>query len=311
MEVCEPEKRYIALADSLPYPVFDLDSRGNFVFINKEASGLLGWRKELVGKKFAEKVPREHLYELLKLFRGAIRTGNDKARVNLEAGEQGYRQINLEVRAVKAGGKIAGFQCLVQRIPGERANMLALIYDMASTLIIAKGALELAIQGNAKNRRFLEIGRNALKRQNHIIKNLLDTFKFEELESELALREVDLGKILIAGAREFEPLAARKDVSIKLTIKEIPMVKAGPEKIRNAVYTLMGSAIKVCKSGGKIRITARRINDDVEVCFGNGLEGFSWNMCLDIVRRIIEAHDGRISVEEGKGFCFFLPAVTE
>lgn len=114
MEACEIEKRYTALADSLPYPVFDLDSRGNFVFINKEARGLLGWREELVGRKFAEKVSRKDFYVLLKLFREAKRMGNFKARINLAGAGQGCRRINLEVRAVNAGGKLMGFQCLVR-----------------------------------------------------------------------------------------------------------------------------------------------------------------------------------------------------
>jgi PAS domain S-box-containing protein len=301
MKVWELEKRYLGLAEDLPCAVFDLDRRGNFVYINREARSLLGQREELLGKKFAEKVSKRHLYELLKLFRGAIKTGKKKGRINLEAGEQ-YSQVDLEVRAVRVKGDIIGFQCLAQR-RWERANLLAaLIYELATALTIAKGALELAI-GGKDSHKFLKMGRNALIRQGRIIRNLFDALRFEELESELILREVNLREILASAAREFEPLAAKKGTSITLIAEEIPAVKADPEKIKNAVYTLIDIAVKGCK-GREIRITARRAGGGVEVCFPRARSPCEAG--LTIARRIVEAHNGAARFEKER-LCFFLP----
>ena len=126
------------------------------------------------------------------------------------------------------------------------------------------------------------------------------------------LEEIDLNK-LIDGVR--------KTYSIEIHTEELPKIKGDPQRLKEAFHNLIDNAIKhggadrmelssekkkdtyilYVKDNGK-GISKEEIDKIFDMRYSKTGSGFG----LSIVRKIIEAHGGSISVkfEEGKGTTF-------
>jgi len=127
-----------------------------------------------------------------------------------------------------------------------------------------------------------------------------------------------------------ESHAIRKDIGIKPTLStSLPQVSGNEGTLVEAITNILNNAVKYSRVGGKIEISALKINGSVSINItDNGVgiaeediphifEDFysgkvrpegerSSGVGLAITKRIIEAHDGAISVEStlGKGSAF-------
>lgn len=127
------------------------------------------------------------------------------------------------------------------------------------------------------------------------------------------------------------PEARQHGLSLSEQLDEgTPLVWANFEQIRQVVINLLFNAIQATARGGAVRVSTRRVRDhgrefgQVEVRdTGRGIPAAELDsiyhpffttkvsgtgLGLAIVQRIVNEHDGRISVtsEEGKGTCFFV-----
>jgi PAS domain S-box-containing protein len=312
MESCELEKRYEGLADSLPLALFELDSCGNILLINKGTKGFLGWGEdELRGKKFAEKVARRQLYELLKLFKDALSLGEETASIKLASADRGYIPVNLEVRAIKTTEGVSGFQCLAQEATdglrfGTAKLITDLTYELTTTLTISKGAIELAL--NRRHDKLLEVARNALVRQNHLIRNLLDVIALDRMESEILLKKVDLKDLIHSSTRELKPISRRKGVKVELAFEgDLPTVTAAPEKIKNLLNTLLDSTLRRSQKGDTVIITAMREGKYLRICItGSRPMRVERDPEFAVIKGVIGAHKGMLRLDD-KEICFLLP----
>jgi len=133
------------------------------------------------------------------------------------------------------------------------------------------------------------------------------------------------------------PTATRKDVEIISSVKEpLSLVNGDEGTLVETVVNILGNAIKYSRTGSRIIIKAEEIENNIIISiadtgigiskedlpfvfndFYTGKDGQkierSTGLGLAIARRIIEAHDGTISVESelGKGstFAIRLPAL--
>ncbi|MBN1312819.1 MAG: response regulator [Anaerolineae bacterium] len=168
------------------------------------------------------------------------------------------------------------------------------------------------------------------------------------IHSWLRILSVDIRKIqesfapisiqpLISKALEsVEPHAVRKDVDIVTSIIE-PLSPIEGEEISfvEALVNIIGNAVKYSYSGSQVSVNIEQTNDDIDISIsdtgvgiskeelprlfgdfykgqsGHAVEG-SHGLGLTISRRIIEAHNGTISVESepGKGTTFVIKIPT-
>ncbi len=219
-------------------------------------------------------------------------------------------------------------------------------HELRTPITIAKNAIELATEEDSEEERnkFLTMGKGALARLNLIVGDLLDIAKFQKGAFKLDVTSLDLEQTITSLVQEVKPLASKNSIEIKISVQHLPRAKVDEDAIKHVFFNLISNAIKFNKKGGEVLIKAKHKPDlfrplgegFVEVSIadtGIGIAKEHLNklftsfyqvdsgttraypgtgMGLAIVKRIIEAHGGKIWVESelGKGskFMFTLPA---
>jgi len=179
----------------------------------------------------------------------------------------------------------------------------------------------------------LEAGRHLLS----LINDVLDLSKVEAGRMELELGDVSLSEALRTGITMHAERAQRGGVALGLSLDDEEMVvQADERKLRQVVFNLLSNAVKFTPPGGRVDVTARRVDGIVEVAVadtGLGIAPHEQDLIFDefkqahgaaggtrldgtglglpIARKFIVLHGGRLWVEsapgEGSTFRFTLP----
>ncbi len=174
---------------------------------------------------------------------------------------------------------------------------------------------------------------------NHLIdlvNSLLDLSKLEAGMMELKMEPSDLRPLIKRAVSGMEPLAMAKNVSIQVEMPQnLPSVKMDGDRVLQALRNLTGNAVKFTPEGGRIAISARKVQEGIAVSIADSGPGIpkedltaifdkfkqttitsyrklkGTGLGLAIVKRIINAHGGRVWVEseagQGSTFIFLLP----
>jgi signal transduction histidine kinase len=136
--------------------------------------------------------------------------------------------------------------------------------------------------------------------------------------------------------RTLAPVAQEKGLTLRLSAPDaIPDVDADPERFRQAVSNLVGTAVKFSPSGGEIMVRVASLDNEVLFSVSDSGRGMTpdqlahafdrfWQssrtdrqgagLGLAIAKGIIEAHGGRIWAESSPGngstFYFTVPAAA-
>lgn len=171
-----------------------------------------------------------------------------------------------------------------------------------------------------------------IDRQTRMINEILDLSKMEAGKMEFKFEEVDFHEVADTALENIEQLALKKNSTISLDIPDmLPPVFADREKLVIVLDNLLGNALKFTPDGGKILLSAKEMDDSIEVGVkdtGIGIErdklvrifdkfyqvdstsrrktGGS-GLGLSIAYGIVRAHGSEIYVESepGKGSTFF------
>jgi two-component system sensor histidine kinase/response regulator len=127
-------------------------------------------------------------------------------------------------------------------------------------------------------------------------------------------KPTSISTIITKATESVMPHATRKDVEIIPSVKEpLALINGDEGTLVEAVVNILGNAIKYSRTGSKIMLNVDEIEKNVIISvadFYTGKDGQkvekSTGLGLAITRRIIEAHNGTVSVESefGKGATF-------
>jgi two-component system phosphate regulon sensor histidine kinase PhoR len=208
-------------------------------------------------------------------------------------------------------------------------------HELKTPITSIKGFVETLREGALKDpgdsERFLGIIAKQADRLNSIIEDLLTLSKIEESEkTELQLEEHNLKAVLQSAISLCDIKAKSKKATVTLDCNDELTAKINPELLEQAIINLLDNAIKYSDEGGDIKISAIRLNSEINISvrdWGIGIERRhlprlferfytvdkahsrelgGTGLGLAIVKHIVLAHHGNVSIESapGKGSTF-------
>jgi two-component system sensor histidine kinase ChvG len=215
--------------------------------------------------------------------------------------------------------RIEGIERFAADVAHELKNPLTSLRSAVETLPVART--------DESRRRLLAVIEHDVKRLDRLISDISDASR---LDAELQRQEagaVDLMKLLNAVAAVANEVR-KDDVSVALAFEGGPprafLVPGHDLRISQVINNLLDNARSFSPPGGTVRITCRRLKNDVEIIVdddGPGIrpdmlekiferfytdrphQGFGQNsgLGLSISQQIVEAHGGRIWAENRMG----------
>ncbi len=203
------------------------------------------------------------------------------------------------------------------------------------TSIIGYSELLTELEGDSLSeqaQKFVEVITRNAHRELRLVQDLLLLVRLEAGTFSLESDAVDLNAIVAQSCEAVRPQAERAGVELQLSLDETGDVWADSHRIGQAVDNLLTNAVKFSERGDTVRVALEAgaegfalevedegigvAADEVDKLFdrlfrassavSNQIQGTG--LGLTIVKSVIEAHGGTISVrsEEGQGTCFRL-----
>ena len=224
-----------------------------------------------------------------------------------------------------------------------KSNIISNVsHELRTPITICKGALEVALEEkDPENRkRLIYMALEALERQNRIVGDLIAVAQIERNRFTLNLEKITPLSLVAPVIEGFKKTAERRGVELEMRIAEsLPPVLADYEKIKHVLRNLLDNAIKFNRRGGRVSVYSSRTGNMIRICVDDTGVGIpedkldrifdrlyqvdssltrqfgGTGMGLSIVREIVKAHNGRVTVDSelgrGSRFCFTLPIAVD
>ena len=340
----EKQRIYDIVIQNLPVGFSVVDKDGIIVDFNTAAEAITGYRRdEVIGKQHVEILHGALDKDACPLFRHALSRQERVIAVETSIKRKNNEQINLSVTAfplLDEQGGLAGaveiFRDIteIKRLERERRNILSMFaHDMKNPITTSGGFLSRLLSGKAgvlttKQQSYLETMRDELYKVSDLLADFLEFSRIEAKAYVPNPRPFNMEDEVRRNVEAAKLEADRKGITVFFEAAEniSPLILADPAMISRVVANLLDNAIAYTDGGGNIHIRLSEQEGEIKVSIADTGRGIPEDQIpyifdafyrisrdtkgsglgLFIVKTIVEAHGGRISVESapGKGSIF-------
>jgi signal transduction histidine kinase len=217
----------------------------------------------------------------------------------------------------------------LHRLKEERNEFLSSIsHELQTPLMYLKGYADVAKrQSNSEMERnkYLNIIEEEAQRLSQLVKDL---FQLAQLDQHIFLiqkQNVKLYSYLHHITQHFDVALKEKDIQLHLNCPQEIEVNIDPERFQQVVVNLLDNALKYSDNGSEILVIVRKLPKKVTITFkdqGVGIpskdlpyvfdklyrveksrsrKSGGYGLGLSIVKEIVEAHGGEVTIESGVG----------
>ena len=261
-----------------------------------------------------------------------------KAKRRAEESERLYRELQ------GAFEKASQAEALKQSEKLKTALLDAVTHDLRTPLTSIKASVTMLIEEHNENAvhvtleregrtELLEVINEETDRLNNFVESMVELARIEAGEINLRKVESNVEEIISMALQRAASLTANHQIKVELE-DDLQKVSVDSKAIAEVVYNLLDNAAKYSPRNSTIEIQAKQIDEEMLISIedeGKGIveterekvfrkfyrsdkQTAGFGMGLAIVRGIVEAHGGRIWIEQGKTgarFIFNLPIKTD
>lgn len=331
------DDRFDALVRALPLGVIMLDRKLRVRFANRAAAAIFGFeRTRARGTHVIAAIPSIELEQRAQAaLRGELagtpihvtgKTVNRSYAVSLyPLAPEGQGDERPEVTGVLV---IAEDQTELLALERARQEFLTNVsHELRTPLASIKLMLETVNDSgdDEASKIFLPQVMGQVDRLTTLVQRLLEQARVESGELVLQVAEIDLEEIARPIIQSFGPQAAAKDVNVELRSVRPAIVEADEQRLSQVFVNLIDNALRFTPSGGAVTVTLDVEDGYALVCVTDTGMGIPYKdlpyvferfyvadrsrtrgasgagLGLSIVKQIVEAHHGTVSVESTLG----------
>ncbi len=335
-EIESRRQELAAMLDSMQEAVVAVTAEGQVLWSNAVMQRMAGTQIR-AGRPLAHSVRDPDLLACVKgaLEKGAAQTGRASSMAP-------GRVFDVNATPLPSGGALAVLHDVTRIESAERTRrdfIANVSHELRTPLTSIQGYVETLLEDPKPNaetsREFLGIIQKSARRMNRLTEDLLALAGLESPDYKLALQPMRASALLEDARDSLGGMVA--DAGLELEADGAPdaQVMADADALNQVFGNLVENAIKYGRSGGKVRLAAKLVGDEVEFRvqdFGPGIasehlsriferfyrvdkarsrESGGTGLGLAIVRHIVQAHGGRVGAESelgaGATFYFTLP----
>jgi|UniRef100_UPI00404BA42E two-component system, OmpR family, phosphate regulon sensor histidine kinase PhoR len=339
-----------ATLGSLQEAVLIVDDRNQILLANHALQSIFPDAKNIIGSRLELVL---HSREFLD-YVASVRTGKSKSQQPIEfAGSKGsiWAEATGTLVPPLDGQKDQWALFVLHNITRQRQleavrqDFVANVsHELRTPLSVIKGYIETLVDGHREmpiedRERFLATVQRHTERLNSLLDDLLTLSRLESINPGLALESVSLNNLINEVLEDYRSRPAGSKHNLKSSIDpNIGSILVDPLKITQIFENLLNNALKYTPVDSEIGVSARRHENEVEICVkdngqgipatdlphiferfyrvdkGRSREKGGTGLGLSIVKHIVQLHGGRVWAEsepgQGSAFYFTLPLKT-
>ena len=251
---------------------------------------------------------------------------------------QGNLDVQLDPERVPAefGALVEGFNAMARQVKKTRQAQQAFVanvsHDLKTPLTSIRGFAQALKEGVASDRdaqqRAAEVIYEEAERMNRMVTQLLELAKMDAGQFALDLQPLHLDALLGRLVEHMRLRAQESDVRLAADLPPLPAVQGDPDRLAQVFTNLLENALKFTPAGGEVAVKARTetlagqtwitisITDtgpgipeeDLPHIFDRFYQvdksrarGRGAGLGLSIVKELVEAHGGIVSVQSVQG----------